>query len=232
MVEWEFMDRRNLRAVLLGAVVVVALLVLAALATRVPTGEVLWMDQPRATESPGSTLPGDQGNLQEEGPAEAQYEAEVDDVGATVVNLFWLVAFALVVLVASALFIREKGRTPEVPTEPFVDPLHRGALQDVSAQALDEALRSIEAGEVPGHAIIECWRALGRAVEGSSVAPDASRTSTELVAAVVAGTDAEEADMERLAELYRRARYSGRLAGDDDVQQARRALSAIREALA
>lgn len=225
------MDRRNLRAMLLGTLVVVTLLVVAALATRVPTGEVLWMDQPQPTESAGSTLPGE-GDSQEEGPPEAQYEAEVDDVGATVVNIFWLAAFALVVLVASALFAREKARTPEEPEEIVADPLHRGTLRDVASQAVDQALRAIEAGEAPEHAIIECWRALGRAAQTSGVAPDASRTSTELVAAVVAGTEADAADVEHLGQLYRQARYSGRLADDDDVQQARQALSAIREALA
>lgn len=229
--KWELMERRNLRAVLLGAVVVILLLVVAALATRVPTGDVLWIDQPQTTEAPGSTIPGD-GRELEEGPPEAQHEADVDQTGATVVNIFWLATFALAVLVASALFVREKATSTEPTEEVFADPHHRGTLTEATSQALDEALRSIKAGRAPEHAIIECWRMLGHAVEGTDVAADASRTSTELVAAVVASTQADAVDVERLAELYRQARYSGRLAGDDDVAQATHALAAIREALA
>lgn len=221
------MDRRNLRALALGGVIVVILLLVAALATRVPTGEVLWVDQPPATRS---TLPGDAQDP-EEGPPEAQQEVETDDLGASVVNLFWIAVLAIVVLIASVLLMREKARSPEVAEEPFVDPLHRGTLRDVTSQAVDDALHSIRAGAAPDHAIIECWRSLVRAVEAGAVDPDASRTSTELVAAIVERTDAGAADVERLAELYRRARYSGGLTGEDDVQEARAALGAISGAL-
>lgn len=226
------MIRPRIRAVVSGAVVVLALLVVAAIGTITPTGELILSDTGQSTVAPGSGAT--QSELEEDqGDGEFVQEAELDETGLTVINLFWLAVFGGVVLIAVLLFAKERAEpvTDEDDEQLVHDAGHRGTLREVTSIAIDEALDGLASGMAVDDAIVECWRRLGRAAVAGGVAADHSRTSSELVEAIVGVTPARRADVAELAELYRGARYSGRATTTVEVERARACLTAIQEAL-
>lgn len=226
------MTRPTWRMAAYGAVVVVVLLLVAVIATRTPTGELIWPVESSATQDVDGPGPG-QNQDPEEGEGEFTQEVDYTDAGFTVINVFWLAVFAVVVMVVTLLFVKERARPSSLDEDEqqLHDEGHRGSLRDVTSVAVDEAIERLDAGATADHVIVECWRALGRAAAAEGVAADRSRTSSELVAAVVEATSASPEEVEELAELYRTARYSGRLATEVDIGRARACLTSIQGAL-
>lgn len=216
----------------LGCLMILALLLIATIATRTPTGELI----SQAESSPTETVrppQGDQREVEEETDEDFSYETEMPDIGLTVINIFWLAVFALVLLVATLLFVREKERdNPESDDQRELhDAGHRGQLRDVTSIAVDQALERIGAGAATDHAIIECWRSLGRAAAAGGVETTHSLTSSEIEKAIVGSIAASPDDVAELAELYRTARYSGQLATQIEIERAQDCLTAIRRSL-
>lgn len=106
---------------------------------------------------------------------------------------------------------------PEIPAE---------LLAEVSG-SLDDALQELTIGVDVDAAILACWYRLERAAEASGVQRRASQTSSEFTLAVLAATPVDPSDLTRLAELYRRAMFSGRPSRDQDREIARACLTRL-----
>lgn len=96
--------------------------------------------------------------------------------------------------------------------------------------AVDEGLDVIAQGPV-ADAIIACWLRLVDTVTSAGVALRRSDTPTETVVRVLARGGVRAASLERLADLYREARFSTHRMNEASREAARQALERIREDL-
>ncbi len=118
----------------------------------------------------------------------------------------------------------------------------RGAVvapkDDVSGDLLPEVLRAgvarssaeLERGEA-GEAVINAWLRLEDTARVVGIEDDTSRTPAELVSTVLENYDVERESLERLAEVYREARFSVHPIGEAQRETARVALQRIRDDL-
>ncbi len=100
---------------------------------------------------------------------------------------------------------------------------HLAAAAAAGLQALDE-------GE-PGNAVVASWLRLERAAADVGVRRRPAETSAELAARVLADQPVSPAAIDRLAELYREARYSDHVLDETARAEARAALDQIRREL-
>jgi hypothetical protein len=105
-------------------------------------------------------------------------------------------------------------------------------LADVAgvAAALEadaEAQRAALASGSPRNAIVECWLRLEAAVADAGVRRNPADTSTELTVRVLTRVDVDQAAIQRLAALYREARFSEHPMGESARAAAIDALDAI-----
>ncbi len=77
-----------------------------------------------------------------------------------------------------------------------------------------------------------CWLRLEESVAACGVTPRPAETSTELVTRVLRSLDVDPRSVATLARLYREARFSDHVLGEDGRDQARAALRTLSEDLA
>ena len=106
-------------------------------------------------------------------------------------------------------------------------------LDDVAAvlNADADAQRAALQRGSPRNAIVECWLRLEAAVVAAGVARDPADTSTELTVRVLATYHVDPVAIERLAALYREARFSDHPMGEDARRAAIEALDDVHDGL-
>lgn len=112
------------------------------------------------------------------------------------------------------------------PVEPAPDDLARRV-----SQTLRTATSQLAEGQIR-NGILLCWHRLEQAAGAAGLAPSAADTSTDLVTRLLAVLPLSREPLDRLAALYREARFSTHPLGDAAVAQARADLAQLRSELA
>lgn len=146
-------------------------------------------------------------------------------VAWTLRALLVVIVVVVAVLVVRAV-LRRLGRDPVTPKDQVAAPV----LPDVLVAGVRESEALLDHGS-SSEAVINAWLALERTAVEVGVDDDASRTPSELVAAVLDEYAVDRAAIERLAALYREARFSVHPIGEEQRASAREALRAVREEL-
>lgn len=152
---------------------------------------------------------------------------------ATSTAILWVlgVAVALVVglvlvLLARALWRRLQDRPPAAPPPPPLTDVLPGAVA-ADAQAQFDAL----AEGLPSDAIIACWVRLERSISEAGVPLPAARTSTEVTVDLLRRYAVDVDALDRLAVLYREARFSRHELSEAHRTEAAEALQRVHQGL-
>jgi hypothetical protein len=139
-----------------------------------------------------------------------------------------LVAVVVVLLVAVARAARDAwARRKRTGVEAPAGELAPEAL----LEAARESAELLDVG-TPANAVVAAWVRLEEAARAAGVRDDRTRTSTELARAVLRTFAVDEVALERLAGLYREARFSSHDIGEGMREQAREALAQVTRDLA
>lgn len=95
-----------------------------------------------------------------------------------------------------------------------------------------EAQRAALRHGTPRNAIVECWLRLEAAVVAAGVRRDPADTAEELTHRVLANAHVDSSAIDRLASLYREARFSTHTMDEDDRRAAIAALDTVHDGLA
>jgi hypothetical protein len=161
---------------------------------------------------------------------------ELPDWLGALVEAAFVAGFALVALLLVRLLVRKVIEVVTAVRLP--EPLPQDAVgheRVVSAERLarsvDESLATVATG-TPSNAIVACWLALERTAAAAGVGRRASETPSEYTVRVLAAADVSQPLLERLAELYREARFSRHDLTESARTEAREALVVLRDQLA
>ena len=181
------------------------------------------------TDAPGEDFgapatSGDEGRTSRGGP-----DAASDAIVALLDFLMKaiLVAVLLVVLVAIARELRKRWLERERPTADEVTAAMTPAVLLATARASEELLTR----GAPRNAVGAAWVSLEDALREAGIRDDATRTSAEVVRVVLRQYAVSSEPLDRLAELYREARFSRHEIGEEMREQARDALRQIQSDL-
>lgn len=151
------------------------------------------------------------------------------DANDVLVNLIlWGMRLVLVGVVAAIAFFvvrelwlrhRERERRDEEPAGAVT-------LPEVLLRGADQRVAALQAG-TPENAVVACWVQLEEEIHAAGVPSDDTRTSTEVVGAVLSRYDVDPAALSRLAALYREARFSAHALTEQHRASAADALTAI-----
>lgn len=169
---------------------------------------------------------GDRGTPRGERVRPAEDNELIASVVAWTLQVLLVVIVVLVAYVVVRAVLRRLRRDPVTPKESVEAPV----LPDVLVAGVRASEAQLDRG-TSGEAVINAWLTLERTASEVGVDDDASRTPTELVAAVLDEYDVDRSSIERLAALYREARFSVHPIGEDQREQARTALRRVREDL-
>ena len=136
------------------------------------------------------------------------------------------VALALIVLAVLVAVVRELRRwwaTREAPQETVADDV---LVPEVLLRGAREGEELLAVG-TPANAVVAAWVALEAGVRAVGVRDDATRTSEELVTAVLRSYSVDRGPLDALAALYREARFSTHPIGEDMRDRAREALQQV-----
>lgn len=221
-------DRLLTAAALIGFL----LICLAAAASRRPSQSSHPVDYGRPNASPTLARP-EQRELAGRPPKPFALHAP----GWLVTDLLWLIGALglgaviwLIVRFTPGLHrLRRPGRRrrPEEP-EPAPPDLDR-ETRDRLARAFTDALADVGLGD-GNRAIVACWIRLEQIAEEVGFARQSWETSTELVGRWLGGARLPAEPLDRLAALYREARYSGHAMPREQVELARGTLVELRRA--
>ena len=139
-------------------------------------------------------------------------------VGKVVVALI-----VLALLVAAARALRQWWLAREQPAD---EPPDAVVVPDVLLRGAREGEELLASG-TPANAVVAAWVALESAARSVGVRDDATRTSEELVTAVLRSYSVDRAPLDALAALYREARFSTHAVGEDMRTSAREALQQV-----
>ncbi len=135
-------------------------------------------------------------------------QPKTGELGMTGVWLGLALLGAFVILGVSALLVSLRkmlgGRRRIVQTRTED---HDDRLLDAVAEDASDHVAALRQGD-PRGAIIACWTSLELTMRRVGLEPDEAETSTELVRRVLSAYAIEPAPIERLAALYREARFS------------------------
>ncbi|KGN35024.1 hypothetical protein N802_01375 [Knoellia sinensis KCTC 19936] len=177
----------------------------------------------------GELVEGDTGDNRM-GGVDAGRTAEASD--AVVAFVAWTLRVLLVVIVVvvaallMAAILRRLRRDPVTPKEEVEAPV----LPDVLLAGLRESEAQLDRG-TSEEAVINAWLTLERTALEVGIPDDASRTPSELVAAVLGEYDVDRPSIDRLASLYREARFSVHPIGEGHREAARESLKRVRQEL-
>lgn len=132
-----------------------------------------------------------------------------------------LVALAVLVAVVRSLLarIRDREQTP-TPTGGHIR-VADAVLADAEAQMAE--LRTGDATD----SVVRCWVRLQTSLREAGVRDDPSRTPAEIVLLALSHDEVDGAALQRLATLYRQARFSEHHLTEDDREDAEGALARI-----
>ncbi len=151
-----------------------------------------------------------------------------------VLVLVALVVALLVGLASAAGSIRVRHR-PRVKAAGVPDDSLGDARPEVTAArlgaAVEAGLADLEEGGDPRRAVIAAWRRLELAASAAGTTRTPAQTPAELAARVLAVHAVSPATLDRLADLYREARYSRHEVDERMRAEARRALERLRHEL-
>lgn len=136
------------------------------------------------------------------------------------------VALALIVLallVVAARAVRRWWSTRAVPPGEVAE---GDVVPEVMLRAAREGEELLASG-TPANAVVAAWVALESAARSLGVRDDATRTSAELVTAVLRSYAVDRAPLDTLAALYREARFSTHTVGEEMRDRARLALQQV-----
>jgi len=151
-------------------------------------------------------------------------------VGVLLVLVLALAAAGLVLLLLLAVgyrpprLQRRRGDAAAVPSAG--DP-----AATVIPDAVEQALLAVEQPDAR-EAVVQAWLRLGAAAADAGTPARPAETATEYAARLAEAYTLPAASVHRLAGLYREARFSGHPVGDDQRDEARAQLTALRAALA
>ena len=151
------------------------------------------------------------------------------DANETVVAVIvWGLRLLIVAIVVTVLFlvVRELWQRRPVPVE---EPEPGAALETLPEVLLEGAASRMEHLETgtPTDAIVACWVRLEEEVAAAGLKEDRSRTSSEVVADVLAEHDVDAVALAELASLYREARFSEHALTEAHRALARDALTTV-----
>lgn len=155
---------------------------------------------------------------------------EDNELVATVVA--WTLGVLLLAIVAVVAFLVVRAVASRLRRDPVrpKDSVEGSVLPDVLVAGVRASEAELERG-ASSDAVINAWLMLERTALEVGVDDDASRTPTELVSAVLDEYDVDRPSIERLAALYREARFSVHPIGEEQREAAREALGRVREDL-
>ncbi|HEY3003612.1 MAG TPA: DUF4129 domain-containing protein [Kribbellaceae bacterium] len=123
-------------------------------------------------------------------------------------------------------------REIELPESESTDASHwQKVARAEASDAVAEGGDAMMASGTPANAIVACWLALERAAASAGVNRRPSETPAEFTLRVLGAVDVPAAPLERLADLYKEARFSVHGLGEPARAEARRALDELRQAL-
>lgn len=161
---------------------------------------------------------------------ERRARTEDNELVATIVawglGVLLLAIVALVTFLVVRAVVRRLRLDPVRPKESVEAPV----LPDVLVAGVRASEAELGRG-TSSEAVINAWLMLERTAVEVGVDDDASRTPTELVTAVLDEYDVDRPAIERLASLYREARFSVHPIGELQREAARDALRRVREDL-
>jgi uncharacterized protein DUF4129 len=156
------------------------------------------------------------------------------------VDLSWLgelLGYAAVLAVCFGCYLvlrglwRNRWRRPQKPVAVAFEPLPPDEMADLIEQDAEARMVAVDSGG-PRDGIVACWLRLEESVAACGVPPRPAETSTELVTRVLRSLDVDPRSVATLAQLYREARFSDHVLGEDRRDQARAALLTLSEDLA
>ena len=156
----------------------------------------------------------------------------VDDNELVANVVAWTLRALLVVIVVVAALLVVRAVVRRLHPHPVThkDEVEGPLLPDVLLAGVRASEAQLDRG-TSGEAVINAWLTLERTAVAIGVDDDRSRTPAELVATLLAGQDVDRTAIERLAELYREARFSTHPVREDQREAAREALRTVREDL-
>ena len=165
----------------------------------------------------------DIGRVSAPGPADGALVQLLDLLMKAIV-----VAVLVAVLVAIARELRRRWLERERPTADEVTVAMTPEVLLARTRASEELLTR----GAPRHAVVAAWVSLEDALREAGIRDDATRTSAEVVRAVLRQYAVSAEPLDRLAALYREARFSRHEIGEDMREQAGDALRQIQADLA
>jgi hypothetical protein len=156
--------------------------------------------------------------------------AEDNHIVTTIVVWTLRVLLVLIVLTVLALVVRTLVRRLGRDSVSTKDDVRAGILPDVLIAGLRASEAQLDRG-TSAEAVINAWLTLERTAIAVGIDDDQSRTPTELVTAVLNEYAVDQDAIERLAALYREARFSRHLIGEEHREAARQAVRQVREDL-
>lgn len=219
-----------LLAVAVLAVLVLAVLVLAGVAAR--SGSYAPELRSAPTRSAAPTLapapPPESAPRSSAVPTPSSPPDPVNPVtGRTVLVLVLLLAAAGLVLLALA--VRHRPRLQRRPPDAVVPPAGEPAASALT-DAMDRALAAVEQPDAR-EAVVQAWLRLGAAAAEAGTPSRPAETATEYAERLARAHGLPPSSVHRLAALYREARFSGHPVHDDQRDEARAHLTALRAAL-
>ena len=222
---------------LLAGVLVLLLCVLATASGQGVDWPAFEPDPPSVAEDerPTDDIIGDRG----EEPDQADHDRDRgDDGGEGLLLPGRAAAAALVVALGLALAAvllrlrfslrRRRPRDGRAALGAFLDPVEPELLEeaDALADALAEGIADLDAGTAR-NGIVAAWLRLEAAAESDRFHRDPADTPTEFVGHVLASYDLDGGAIDRLAALYREARFSEHRLGEDQRSEAAACLATL-----
>lgn len=223
---------RGLIAVVVGAVVVLLVALTARTEPVSPVHQVPELDQPSPTEVPSlppvPEQPSDQPNPFD-GLEQTEPNPVLQFVADLVVAILVIGAVAVVALIVVVVVRRVAGNS----TPDGIDETDGEVIVDVVAvsEHLDRSSAELTVDGDVNQAIVRCWEGLEHLVEDAGAVRDPAQTAREFTRSVLATADLPAATIDRLADLYEAALFSGEQLPEQSRADAVRCLEQLREAV-
>jgi len=158
--------------------------------------------------------------------------SEVNDVMTQIVG--WVLTIVLVAVVVFVLVAVVRSIRDTLARH-RVDPTEEGAGSELTPERLRAAAQESEellARGTPSNGVIAAWVSLEDAIASAGVNRNEARTPAEIVTAVMRSYAVDAGALDRLAALYREARFSRHEVGEQMRDEARAALRQVTADLA